>query len=131
VRAIVADTSPIHYLVLIGHSEILPVLFEKIIIPNAVQREMTRVETPAPVRTWIQSPPAWLEVWPDPANLLSDESLAHLDEREKSALALAANVSADLILIDDRAGRLVARQQGVPRGWNSQAARSCGYPRPR
>jgi len=29
VRAVIADTGPIHYLVLIGHSEILPALFEK------------------------------------------------------------------------------------------------------
>jgi predicted nucleic acid-binding protein len=50
VRVVVADTTPIYYLVLIGHSEILPVLFEKVSIPLAVRDEMTRPETPPIVR---------------------------------------------------------------------------------
>jgi len=32
----VADTSPVNYLVLIGHLEVLPQLFEKVFMPAAV-----------------------------------------------------------------------------------------------
>lgn len=33
---IVSDTTPLHYLILIGHTELLPNLFGEIIIPEAV-----------------------------------------------------------------------------------------------
>jgi predicted nucleic acid-binding protein len=36
VRLVISDTGPINYLVLIGHIDILPVLFEKVIMPVAV-----------------------------------------------------------------------------------------------
>lgn len=45
-RIVVADTGPIHYLVLIGHIEILPALFEKVIIPSVVRAELTRAGAP-------------------------------------------------------------------------------------
>lgn len=49
-RVVIADTGPIHYLVLIGHSEILPALFEKVIIPSAVYGELARAEAPDALR---------------------------------------------------------------------------------
>jgi predicted nucleic acid-binding protein len=50
VRIVIADTGPINYLVLIGQSEILPALFEKVIIPAAVRDELARAEVPGAVR---------------------------------------------------------------------------------
>ncbi|HEV2987453.1 MAG TPA: hypothetical protein VG759_03355 [Candidatus Angelobacter sp.] len=43
---IVADTSPINYLVLIKEIEVLPRLYGKIIIPEAVREELLRPEAP-------------------------------------------------------------------------------------
>ena len=40
-RLIIADTGPINYLVLIGNIDLLPVLFDKVILPSAVQAELT------------------------------------------------------------------------------------------
>jgi predicted nucleic acid-binding protein len=51
-------------LALIGQSEVLPALFVKVIIPSVVRDELDRAQTPAAVRKWIQSPPAWLELHP-------------------------------------------------------------------
>lgn len=111
-RAVIADTGPIHYLVLIGHSEILPALFERVIIPSVVRDELTRMEAPDAVRNWIQAAPAWLEVRTHPGSPFDDASLKSLDDGEKAALALAASLAADLVLMDDRDGVRVARNKG-------------------
>lgn len=111
-RAVIADTGPIHYLVLIGHSEILPALFEKVIIPSVVYDELVRAEAPDAVRTWIQAPPPWLEVQTPPSRPFDDTSLEGLDDGEKAALALAESLGADLVLMDDRDGVRVARNKG-------------------
>ena len=93
-RAVIADSGPIHYLVLIGHSEILPALFEKIIIPSAVRDELARIEAPEAVRNWIQAAPPWLRVLTAAGEPLDDPSLKGLDEGEKAALVLAASLAA-------------------------------------
>jgi len=61
VRLVIADTGPINYLILIGHIELLPVLFEKVTLPAAVQSELTSHKAPDAVRNWTANPPAWLE----------------------------------------------------------------------
>ena len=58
---VVADTSPINYLVLIGHVEILPYFYGRILIPPTVWEELQDANTPDQVRTWIDQPPGWLE----------------------------------------------------------------------
>ncbi len=58
---VVADTSPINYLVLIGHIEILPQLYVRILIPPAVWKELRDAQTPSSVRAWAAQVPAWLE----------------------------------------------------------------------
>jgi predicted nucleic acid-binding protein len=47
---VIADTTPINYLVLIGEQELLPTLFGQIIIPEAVFRELHAAVTPQPVQ---------------------------------------------------------------------------------
>ena len=61
---VIADTSPLHYLVLIEQTDILPALFGHVIIPPVVAEELQRPRTPAPVRAWMASPPAWLDMRP-------------------------------------------------------------------
>jgi predicted nucleic acid-binding protein len=59
---VIADSSPLHYLMLIEHTDVLPSLFGHVIIPPMVAEELQRPRTPAPVRAWMASPPAWLEM---------------------------------------------------------------------
>jgi predicted nucleic acid-binding protein len=59
VYVVVADTSPICYLVLIGEVEILPALFEKIVVPTAVRDELAHAGAPEAVRNWMRAPPRW------------------------------------------------------------------------
>ena len=62
VRLVIADTGPINYLIRIGHVDLLPRLFERVAIPRAVECELSAFDAPAPVRNWIATPPAWLEI---------------------------------------------------------------------
>jgi len=41
---------------------------------------------------------------------MSDETTAHLDAGEQAAIALAVAIKADLVLMDDRAGVMAARE---------------------
>ncbi len=59
---VVADTSPINYLLLIGKIDLLPRLFGQIIIPDVVRDEMLDPLAPRALQEWIASPPAWLAV---------------------------------------------------------------------
>jgi len=109
VRA-VSDAGPLHYLVLIGEIEVLPELVGDVLIPPEVRDELDRPRTPAPVRAWVASPPAWLSVQPAPAE---DPALALLDPGEQAAIRLASGIGANVVLMDDRAGVATARVRGL------------------
>jgi predicted nucleic acid-binding protein len=111
-QLVIADTSPINYLLLIGHIEILPSLFEKVIMPSAVRDELTNA--PALVRRWIADPPSWVAVRRSTGHRFDDASFEqHLDAGEEDAIALAVELHADLLLMDDREGVIAARRKGL------------------
>ena len=58
---VVSDTSPLHYLVLIDCGEVLPALFGRVIIPEAVARELESGGAPEKIRKWLATEPKWLE----------------------------------------------------------------------
>jgi predicted nucleic acid-binding protein len=108
VQLVVSDTGPINYLVLIGHIDVLPLLFEKIVMPPAVRDELMDPNAPLPVREWIARLPAWLEIGELPAQSFDDDLLAGLGKGEREAIILAAALHADLLLMDDREGMRAA-----------------------
>lgn len=85
-RIVVADTGPVQYLVLIGEIDLLPRLFETVVIPAAVQAAMLHPGAPQAIREWAGAPPEWLTV------------------SARAAITLALAIRAELILMDDRAG---------------------------
>ncbi len=106
---VIADTSPLHYLILLEHTEILQHLYGRVIIPEAVVRELQARRTPEVVRRWITSLPQWLQVRhiavpPDP-------TLAELDPGEREAIVLAEALRADALIIDDKIGRREAERR--------------------
>ena len=110
-RLVVADTGPLNYLILIEQIELLPVLFEKVFVPQAVRDELRHRDAPEIVRRWIAEPPPWLAIAAsDPAD--NDPALSRLDDGERAAIQLAVRIGADLVLIDDRDGAAVARSMG-------------------
>jgi predicted nucleic acid-binding protein len=59
---VVADTSPINYLVLIEEIDVLTKMYGTVVIPRMVCEELLRPSGPETVRAWISQPPNWLEV---------------------------------------------------------------------
>jgi predicted nucleic acid-binding protein len=113
VRLVIADTGPINYLVLIGNIDLLPVLFERVILPSAVASELSDPDAPPLVREWIADPPAWLDIHGAPIRQFDEAALEGLDEGETAAIALAISLDADLVFLDDRKGVVVARRKGL------------------
>ena len=109
---VVADTSPLNYLVLMQQDTLLPTLYERVIIPPAVHEELQRPRTPQAVRQWVAHPPGWLTIQP-PQQPLSGQQFLRLDEGELEAIPLAQELHADLLLMDERDGRRVARGRGL------------------
>jgi predicted nucleic acid-binding protein len=84
-------------LILIGHIDPLPRIFQRVILPAAVKQELHDIDAPGAVRAWIGSPPAWLEIVETPA-----PGPTTLDGGEAAVIALAISLHADLVLIDER-----------------------------
>ncbi len=110
-RLIVADTSPLIYLVLIDHIDILPRLFETVLIPEAVHTELSHPLAPAPIQAWAASPPPWLQVKQVPT--VAQDVLRPLDAGERAAIILGLAIHADLVLIDERKGTQAAIDHGL------------------
>jgi hypothetical protein len=54
---VVADTSPLNYLLQIGCESVLPALYERIVVPSAVLAELSHPDTPAAVSSWLLHSP--------------------------------------------------------------------------
>ena len=105
---VVADTSPVNYLVQIGSIDLLSRLFDQVIVPQAVLRELLSRSTPEVVRHWATNLPVWTSVR-TPARIQP----LMLGEGETEAIALAKELKAFAILLDDSEARHVARVQGL------------------
>src|SRR6266480_141533 len=116
-RVVVADATPLHYLIIIPAVQVLPHLFEKIHVPIRGPRGTNMIISceaiPPLVRTWMEQPPQWLEVLTAPVVASEDSSLQALDLGERAAILLAESINADLLLSDDRAGAILAQRRGL------------------
>ena len=108
---VIADTTPINYLILIDEIEILAELYGKVIIPEAVFRELKAEAAPKEIKKWLANRPEWLEVQNISAQI--GEDLKSLDAGEAEAIVLAEELNADLLLIDERLGRKIAQEHGL------------------
>jgi len=106
---VIADTSPINYLILIGEIEVLPALFRRVLVPPSVSEELKRPRAPDVVRMCIAQPPVWLEIRAPGRSPGPD--LAHLDAGERDAILLAEELGAEQIIIDEIRGRREAKRK--------------------
>lgn len=109
---VVADTTPVNYLILIEEIDLLPKLYGRVVIPRAVSEELMRPRAPIRVQEWINKPPDWLEVL-SPTSAV-DATLAKLDAGERDAIALAEELSADQLIVDELLGRREAERRSLP-----------------
>jgi predicted nucleic acid-binding protein len=103
---VVADTSPIRYLLLIEQIDLLPRLYGKITIPTKVYTELVALNAPKVVQSWAIDLPSWIEV--KTTSMSADLTLQRLDPGEQEAILLAQELQAELVLLDDKAGRQAA-----------------------
>jgi predicted nucleic acid-binding protein len=109
---VVADSGPLHYLILLDQTELLPRFYGQVIVPEAVLGELTSGKAPQPVKEWLSKPPSWLRVQAVPSSqleLVTDD----LDLGEREAIVLAHILQADLLLIDEISGRAEARRRNL------------------
>ena len=111
---VASNTSPISNLAVIGRLSLLRSQFQEIWIPGAVQSELHQLSDPAALKEIQQ---ALQDGWIKPRVLREDHVArllaADLDPGEAEAIALALELSADLILLDERDGRSAAWRQGL------------------
>jgi predicted nucleic acid-binding protein len=108
---VVADASPLRYLVLIECSEVLPQLYGGVFVPPAVITELRQEHTPLIVQAWMSGIPSWLHVQ-SPTRTVTPLN-ATLGPGELAAIALAEELAADALLMDDRDGRAEAEGRGL------------------
>jgi predicted nucleic acid-binding protein len=106
---VVADSGPLDYSILLGHVD-LQRFYGEVLVPEPVAGELTTASAPDTVREWMTNPPAWVAVRPVTADVISRVT-DDLDLGERAAIALAEIVRADLLLIDEAAGRAEARRR--------------------
>ena len=111
---IVSNTSPVLNLAIIGRLNLLKTQFGTVLIPQVVVQEL-RIEEDLPgvpaIRQAIER--GWLIVR-DVANVSLVQALTReLDGGEAESIALAIEQSADLVLLDEREGRRVAKTFGL------------------
>ncbi len=107
---VVADSSPMIVLVLIGHIKVLPKLFGQVVIPPEVSAELLRSNRPQAVYDFMASHPAWL-IERAPSVI---EPIPSLHAGEIAAISLARELKADLLLIDEVHGRKAAAERHIP-----------------
>ncbi|MCF2971477.1 DUF3368 domain-containing protein [Synechococcus sp. Nb3U1] len=109
---VVSDTSALSNLALVGHLWLLEALYQNVIIPDVVASELAAASNP--------TIPAILQLNWIQAQLLTNSELADqlqqergLDAGEANAIALAFELQADDLLIDERLGRQEAIRLGL------------------
>jgi len=106
---VVSDASPLMNLAIIGQLEILSSLYDEIVIPQAVYGELALKGEGMPGSHQIRSL-QWLMVRQVENIPLVTALRLQLDKEESEAIALAIEIGADLLLLDERKARAVARQ---------------------
>jgi predicted nucleic acid-binding protein len=105
---VVSDTTPLNYLILIGHVEVLQSLFGKLLVPPAVIHEMRHPKAPAGVAAWASALPSWIDV-----KAPQRELCLGIGAGEDQAISLAVELGNAAVLLDDKKARAAAESRGL------------------
>ena len=109
---VVSNTSPIFYLSTIGQLDLLRQLYNEIVIPTTVYDEITHIgNTDASAR--VVPTLSWIKTRSAADRKLVNTLKTKLDPGEAEAIALAAELNANRLLMDERLGRTAAMQAGL------------------
>jgi uncharacterized protein len=109
---VVSNTSPLTNLAAIGHLELLPSLFDRIEIADAVWNELQAGGQSWSGRDELAEAPWVARHRPDNRSLIRALQ-RDLDAGESESIALALELGGALILLDEKEGRRMAQHQGL------------------
>ena len=93
-----------------GQDSVLEKLYGQVIVPPVVLEELGHPSAPQAISRWAKLPPSWLTVQ-TPAFI--PQRFDNLDFGERQALALAKEIRADLVLLDDKVARRFAEKEAI------------------
>jgi predicted nucleic acid-binding protein len=106
---VVADATPLNTLIRLGLVNVLSRLYGQVIIPPAVQAELSHPRAPKELIEWAEAMPSWVLV----RSPTRPEEVSASGAGEREAIALAIELQAELLLADDKEARAVARRRGL------------------
>lgn len=110
---VISDTSAVSNLAAINQLVLLKQLYDTVIIPDAVYKEL--VSSPALTSGEEIDEYDWIQVCSVSDRAVVEEYLEKLDIGESEAIALALEKNADLLLLDEKDARKLAKQKGLKR----------------
>lgn len=108
---VVSDASPLISLAAIQQLDLLRLLYRTVLVPAAVDREITAGDSSLPDITELRAA-SWIRVQMVQNHLLVQALSLSLDPGEAEAIALAVEAKADLLLMDERRGRAAGTRLG-------------------
>jgi len=106
---VVSDTTAITNLYQVGLLELVRRIYREFHIPESVYNELGKL----PAQTRFVDSNTWIKVRKVNNRELVDELLSRLDPGESEAIALALELGADILIIDEYLGRSVAKEYGL------------------
>lgn len=96
----------------VGQHFLLEKLYGKVVIPESVRDELSHV---AAYEAGVSDPKSipWLEVMPVKDKARMELLMVELDAGEAEVIALAMEIKADLVLLDERRARKIASRVGL------------------
>ena len=108
----ISNTSPICSL--INCLELFPKLFSQVTLPKSVRDELKAEGAPVGLQDWRAQPPSWANLHTGVLTRSeANPALDRLHAGERDALLLARHLGADLMILDERAARQVAKEYGL------------------
>lgn len=108
---VVADTSPLNYLVQLECDFLLPLFYQRVLVPPTVVNELSHNRTPQVVFSWAKSLPTWIKI--SPPSTAPHVELSFLGPGERDAIQLALELGIPKILIDEQQGKREAHSRGL------------------
>ena len=111
-RKVIVNSTPLIALAKSGQLDLLKRLYGRIVIPEAVYREVTEKNDVVSQR--IGEAEEWIEIRRVDPNVDRRMYRAKLHEGEVEVMLLAQDMRADVVVIDDDAARKTAEYLGLP-----------------
>ncbi len=109
---VVSDTSPVRGLVIIEHDFLLRKLFTAVVVPRAVDRELRKnIQFSSSISRFLEYEWVQIKELNEPIPQFLQVSL---DNGEAEAIVLAKKMRAEILLMDENKGRVIAESMNLP-----------------